>query len=499
MATKKELIEMTELLQEVERRKKYNKLKYVFPEEGVFPRSAYPHAMEFFKAGSQYRQRCFIAANRVGKTFSAACEMAWHLTGLYEDWWEGKKFDTPIEAWAAGLTNETTKDIIQKELFGSFIDIGSGLIPKDLIVKVVNRSGCAETIQTVHVKHFTNGVYDGDSVLDLKSYDQGAGKFQGTSKHVIWLDEEPPNELIKGECLIRTTKTSTFPGGIFLFTFTPLFGLSRTVLEFCPGGRVPLNHVNPESNTWAIQVTWDDVPHLTEEEKKELLAGIPPWMRDARTKGIPVMGSGVIYPVPEPDIVYQPFAIPTYWPRVYAFDVGWHKTAACWFAQDPDTQTWYLYDEYYAGNALAPIHAAAIKNREKELGRAIPGVIDPAARRSRDDGTRLAEEYITLGLDLQIADNSVESGITKVWQMLATGQLRVSSLCVNWFQELRCYHKDENGKIPDGQADHLMDCTRYFANTGQHVAHSDEFHEDESNYSRSMSKRYLGASDVTGY
>ena len=33
---------------------------------------------------------------------------------------------------------------------------------------------------------------------------------------------------------------------------------------------------------------WGDAPHLSEKLKKEMLELIPPWMRDARTKGVPV-------------------------------------------------------------------------------------------------------------------------------------------------------------------------------------------------------------------
>jgi terminase large subunit-like protein len=42
---------------------------------------------------------------------------------------------------------------------------------------------------------------DGVSYLGFKSYDQGRRKFQGTGKHVIWLDEEPPADVYE-ECLL---------------------------------------------------------------------------------------------------------------------------------------------------------------------------------------------------------------------------------------------------------------------------------------------------------
>ena len=137
-----------------------------------------------------------------------------------------------------------------------------------------------------------------------------------------------------------------------------------------------------------MTATWDDVPHLSADAKEALLAGIPPYQRDARTKGIPQLGSGAIYPVPEADVLVAPFEIPAYWPRSYGLDVGWNRTAAVWRAKDPETGVRYLYSEHYRGQAEPVIHATSIKSR----GEWIPGVIDPAARgRSQVDGRKLID------------------------------------------------------------------------------------------------------------
>jgi hypothetical protein len=55
-----------------------------------------------------------------------------------------------------------------------------------------------------------------------------------------------------------------------------------------------------------------------------------PHQIDARLKGIPVLGVGLIYPILEPEFVVDPFPILNYWPKVNALDVGWNKTAAVW-------------------------------------------------------------------------------------------------------------------------------------------------------------------------
>ena len=207
----------------------------------------------------------------------------------------------------------------------------------------------------------------------------------------------------------------------------------------------------------AVMVSWEDVPHLTEDQKKSILAGIPPWQRDARSKGTPQLGSGAIYQVPESEITCAPFAVPKYWPRSFGLDVGWNRTAAIWTAHDRDTNTAYVYDEYYRGQAEPSIHAEAIKRR----GSWIPGVVDPAARgRSQIDGKKLLEMYVDLGLDLEKADNTRESGIYAVWERLSTGTLKIFRSCTNTISEYRLYRRNEKGEVVKSN-DHLMDALRY--------------------------------------
>jgi hypothetical protein len=216
------------------------------------------------------------------------------------------------------------------------------------------------------------------------------------------------------------------------------------------------------ASKYLVQAGWDSVPHLDEATKAKLLASYPPHERDARTKGIPSLGSGAIYPIPESEFVVPPFAIPVYWPKAYGMDVGWNKTAAIWGARDLSCDCVYLYTEHYRGQAEPSIHAEAIKAR----GAWIPGVIDPASRgRSQIDGAKLLEMYRGLGLDLEIANNAVEAGIYEVWQRLSTGRLKVFSTCTNWLAEYRLYRRDLNGRIVKDN-DHGLDASRYLIMSG---------------------------------
>lgn len=214
---------------------------------------------------------------------------------------------------------------------------------------------------------------------------------------------------------------------------------------------------------FVVTATWDDVPHLSAEAKADLLAGIPPHQRDARTKGVPQLGAGAIYPVPESDFVVADFPIPPHFPRAYALDVGWNRTAVVWGARDNETSTVYLYSEHYRGNAEPVIHTQAIKAR----GLWIPGVIDPAARgRSQVDGEKLVRIYRELGLDLLPSNNAVEAGIYDVWQLLSGGGLKVFKSLSNWLMEFRLYRRDEKGQVVK-ERDHLMDATRYLILSGR--------------------------------
>jgi hypothetical protein len=182
-----------------------------------------------------------------------------------------------------------------------------------------------------------------------------------------------------------------------------------------------------------------------------------------RSKGVPQLGAGAIYQVPEADIVVRDFAIPDHWPRGYGLDVGWKKTTAVWGALDRETGVIYLYSEHYAGMQQPSLHAEAIKSR----GKWIPGVIDPASQgRTQTDGLQLIQLYRDCGLDLEPAISAVESGLYQAWQLMSAGKLKVFASLGNWLSEFRMYQRDSVGRIVK-QNDHLMDATRYLIVSGR--------------------------------
>ena len=462
--------EFLKLAAEVERRKSRRKIYEFYPDTGPLRRELYKPHMAFFGAGKWARERCMIAANGIGKTEGVGgYELALHLTGLYPDWWEGRRFKHPIKAWAAGDTAQTTRDILQEKLLGSPGMEGTGVIPGDTVKDIKKKPGnIPDAIESIKVKHISGGL----SKLGFKSYDQGRRTFQGTEQHVILLDEEAPSA-VYDECLMRTRTVD----GMILNTFTPLMGLTDVVLKFMPNGKMPENGKAGISR-FIINATWEDAPHLTEKEREEILDGTLPHLRDARSKGIPHLGAGAVYPILEEEIWTDDFELPPWYPRAYALDVGWNCTAALWMAWDRESDIRYLYSAHKQGHSEPASHVAAILAR----GHWIPGVIDPASiGASQRDGKRLVDEYSDLGLALSYADNAKEAGVFAVWQLLVSGRLKVFKSLVQWFNEFRIYRRDENGKIAEGQDDHLMDCTRYLVLSGTQVAALMPF-EDEEEY-----------------
>lgn len=433
-------------------RREHNRLLRYYPDTGPLRRELYPKHREFFRAGAEYRERCMLAANRVGKTEGVgAYEVTLHLTGRYPAWWEGRRFPKPIRCWAAGDTSKTVREIIQPKLLGEAGRIGTGMIPGETIVHTAAKAGVADAIDTVWVKHASGG----RSVLVLKSYDQKRESFQGSEQDVIWLDEEPPEDIMT-ECVMRTMATVTFAGGVLLLTFTPINGWTDVVERF-------LNETERQkAGRFVITATWADAPHLSEAEQAKLFATLPPHQRDPRTKGIPALGSGAIYPIPEEELLVKDFPVPKHWPRAYALDVGWNRTAAVWSAHDRETDVLYLYAEYYRAEAEPSTHVHAIKAR----GEWIRGVIDPAARgRSQVDGRQLLQMYRDLGLNVTEANNALESGIYEVWQRMVTGRLKVFGSLGNWFAERRRYRRDDKGRVVN-EYDHLMAAMRYLVMSG---------------------------------
>jgi phage terminase large subunit-like protein len=462
------LKELALLYEELENRRRYERFRYLFPYTGPLSRDKYPKHMEFFKATSLSREPWMLAGNRVGKTEAGCYTLTCVALGQYPSWWPGVRVEKKdIFLCAAGTTGLKTRDTLQLKLLGLPSNIGSGMLPKKSIIKFTPKSGIAEAKDSVAVRNAFGGI----STIVFKSFDQGRHAFEGTEQDFILLDEEPPVDVYQ-ECIMRTMTTK----GIVMCTFTALQGITELITSTFPDGLI---REGPVGTKYVVNATWDDAPHLSEEDKKQMVAALPAHVALNRKTGIPMIGEGLIYPVPEHDYVIEPIKFPDSFLHVYGFDVGWKKTAAVFAAIDPITKTKYIYAVHYLGEQGPSVHASAIKKYGE-----MPGVVDYAAhQRSPNDGRRLFDEYKKEGLELYNANKAVDAGIIKCYQALVLGKTKVFNTCVPFLHEIRKYRRDEKGKVVKVD-DHLMDAWRYLEMSGEEHAracfdkHSDNDRED---------------------
>ena len=441
-----DLARAIKIAKELEFRQRTNLMKLYKP---------YPYQLKFHN--SHASQRLLMAGNRVGKSFCGAMEMAYHCTGLYPNWWKGKKFNRPVRCWVGGVSNETTRDVCQKELCGQPDDPsakGMGSIPLKLIGETVRKPGVPNAMNSVVIKHKSGGY----SRIGFKAYEMGKEKWMGESLDVIWLDEEPPQS-IYSQALTRTADK----GGIVYMTFTPEQGMTETVSQF-------VNHLKDGQEL--IQATCNDAPHMTKDIRAQILSALPPHERKMREMGIPQLGSGLVFPVSEDDVVCEHFEIPEYFPRICGIDFGWdHPTACVWIAWDRDSDIVYVYDSYAMRQETVPVHASAIKSR----GFWIPVIYPMDGRQAdkgsgkslavqyREEGVNLLREHFTnppqTGMKEGSGGNSVEAGIMEMLTRFQTKRLKIFENQSKLLEELRMYHRKEGKIVP--MNDDVISALRY--------------------------------------
>ena len=429
---------MQSLTEEKSRRLVENKLFYYRP---------YDKQIAFHAAGATYRERLLMAGNQLGKTLAGGFEVAMHATGRYPSWWVGRRFDKPVVGWACGATGEVVRDTVQKVLVGRPGQQGSGAIPKDAIAELVPARGIADSLDTIKVHHVSGGY----SLIGLMTYASGREKFQGETLDFVWFDEEP-DITIYTEGL---TRTNVGNGPVWM-TLTPLLGVSEVVRRF-------LIEKSPDRNITSMTI--DDVQHYSDEEKKKIIASYPAHELEARTKGIPVLGSGRIFPVPEETITCEHREFPSHWPRIGGLDFGWtHPMAAVELVRDRDTDTVYVARTHRLKEASPILHAASLRPWGKELRWAWPR--DGRRETLEGAGIALAEQYRAQGLNMlhehaQFEDGSVsvEAGLMLMLDMMQTGRFKVFKELNDWWEEFRLYHRKDGLVVKEG--DDLMCATRY--------------------------------------
>ena len=415
-----------------------------------------------FNAATKDHTSCMLmAANQVGKTRTGTCIDGFHLTGNYPDDWSGHKFERPVTAWLLGYSGEKTRDLLQHKLFGRMdpqSGLEGGLIPKELIIDYKSMKGISGSVREVRVKHVR-----GVSVCQFWSYSQGQHALMGDVVDWYHIDEEPEDQEIFPQVITRIVNGDRNRGGRGILTFTPENGKTELVTRFMD---------EPESSMFLQRATWDEAPHLSEEAKTNILSQYPAYQRDMRSKGEPLMGTGLIFDVDSESLICEPFAIPEYWFIINGMDFGWdHPQAHIQLVWNRDENIFYVtanwkasktqpYEAWHIVKSWAenvPIAWPADGLQHKQqLGK------EAVQQRSlyEEEGFNMLSDHATW----EEGGNGVWVGIMELTNLMKSGRLKIFKNCFDLLAEIRQYHTKTgpNGKIEIVKTnDDLLDALRY--------------------------------------
>lgn len=421
--------ELRNYIAELSRYERHNRLDFYEP---------YEKQKEFHAAGLTHTERLFRAGNQLGKTISGAAEMAYHLTGLYPEWWKGRRWSKPINAWAGGPSGELVRDSVQRYLFGKVGSGEPGMVNPKYIKESVAARGVADLLDYVTVEHFTDGKCDGLSVIKFKNYEQDRNKWQAETLDLVWFDEEPPKE-IYSEGVTRLTATR----GMAYMTFTPLLGMSEVVRKFL---------MEPTKTQHDTNMTIYDVKHLSDADRELILSRYQKHEREARAMGRPMLGSGLVFPVDHDAIAIKAFEIPEHWGKLGAMDFGGsgddgHPTAAVKLAHDRDNDVVYVTHCYAKRGGVITQHAEALKG----FGEGLPFVWPhDGLIKDRGSAEQYWQQYKKAGINMmdyrvtfEDGGNGVEAGLMLMLERFETGRLRIFSHLNDLFDELGLYHRKD--------------------------------------------------------
>lgn len=398
-----------------------------------------------------YTSCAIFGGNRTGKSLAAAMEMTFHLTGRYPDWWQGRRWSRPVRAWVASESWASNIIGCQAMLMGENEAWGTGTIPRDALGPVLMQGGVSGAISTVRVKHVSGGW----SVLRLRAYEQGRKKFQSASVDVIWLDEEPPWPVYT-ECSMRVMDAR----GYLLLAFTPLEGMSDVCSHF-------IHDEEKAGDRAYVSMSWADNPHLAPEviAEMERKYASRPHELEARRNGVPSLGSGACYPVPDEWLLIPDFRPPLAWPHAIGGDFGWtNPTAFARLAKNPADGQVVLYGFHKAAMMPVKDHVDVIRRWEDAEGRMLKFPDKSAFNATLLDGKSVMEEYNKHGVIWEdIERRGVEGGIAGVLELMLTNRFKVCESCSLILKEKSLYARDDKGKVikrDEFHGEHGLDAVR---------------------------------------
>lgn len=424
-----------------------------FPDSGTYSRDNYPLHMDFIKSTDEFSIVYMKGANRTGKTFLIAYMVAVFMTGLYPHWWMGRKFDHAVNVWLVGVDHIQMRDALQELLLNSAFSTGDGgLIPKEHIIgEPTHKAKPPGAVLDIRVRHVSGKT----STATFHCHEQGASHFQGAKRDVIVFDEEPPMDIF-GECTVRLASGKADGElGLALIAATPLKGRTAFIRAFRDELKLP-----PEKRIRKfIEMSWNDAPHMSEEEKNLLAQMIPAHELEARSKGIEYLGAGLVFQGNPSQYTKKPFDVSSF-PRHFKYlnglDTG-SITFALFSARDTVLNKIKIFAELEFVNTIIPIKAKALSQIS-----IAPYLADTSGKEINEaDGKMFNRYYTDEGLTFHYPNKKLKrTYIDKVNFMLQSGQLEISSACVKLLESMSDCQKNMDGVITSDY-DHPIDALLY--------------------------------------
>jgi len=467
-----------ELAQLMEEKIKRNKLS-----QGIRTyESLYPWQHRFNAATAEHLACLLMAANQVGKSRTGCVIDAFHLTGDYPEDWTGHKFKIPPMCWLLGYSGEKTRDLLQLKLFGRFLGTGfeGGLVPADKIIDWRSMTGTSGAMREVRVKR-ENGI----ATCQFWSYSQGQAALMGDVVDWYHIDEEPKDPEIYPQVITRTLNGDGGKGGRGILTFTPENGKTELVCSFMD---------DPTPSKYLQTATWDDAPHMSEDTKIAILAQYPPYQRAMRSRGIPLMGAGLIYEHSEDALKCEPFEIPAHWYLINGMDFGWdHPQAHIQLAWDMGADIFYVIHAWKKSKTQPYEAWNVVKSWSEDVPTAWPA---DGLQHEKGSAKQQKDYYEEAGFEM-LADhatweeggNGVEAGLMEINNLMKTGRFKVFSHLFEVFEEIRQYHRVSK---PNGKSEivkikeDILDAIRYAYMMRREAIQKNDIgvtYEDEDDYS----------------
>lgn len=450
----------------------YNQIKYFNPNEAQ---------REFYRLSARYPEILWSTANRLGKTKGVGGLVYYTSSGNYPDWWEGIRFDGPVQWLVLGITSRSIRGSSQRILTNEHgRGFGTGVIPLAEIGEYKYYKDENECLDYIRIKHTPTGLF---STVQFFTQNMDWRNLMGTEFDACWADEQLDDCQYYSQFLRATASKRK---KIIILSATPEMGRTKIFDRYEKEDR-PYCRLEKATLWQATQ--------YTPEQQQVIFDSYPENERPYRVYGEPVLGHGLVYNVDENRIRVKPFPIPAHWYRIAGIDFGRVRswTAITWIAFDPlqTDRQYFLYDSLRIRNVDPEIVVAHILQRDREACFSIP-IAWPRDGNNTEasTGNRVAKCYADLGANLlekpftMIGQDgkqtaSVRAGCLEIQFLMNTGRFYILDKPQNqiYFDELRTYSKDENGDIPKTESNdpHNLDSMRYCMCSADRFAEGPKF------------------------